>query len=261
MDRCRHFGPLYIQKPFYPEGESHPHIYILHPPGGIVSGDELNVNIRIGPEAGGLITTPGASRFYNAAAGAPEQKQTIEIEVAEKAYLEWFPMETIVFDGARVDLSTKISLASNSSVCFWDICCMGLPASGQNFVKGGLKQEFIVLAEGMPVFADKLTLGENFKAFGFSNAGLRGFTVSGFLVSGPVSDGEHRSEITSRLRGIIEQEEFQSHASITELGNFFVGRYLGNSAFDARNIFSWWWDILRPSVAGKQSVRPRIWST
>ena len=138
---------------------------------------------------------------------------------------------------------------------------MGLPASGQNFLKGGLKQEFIVLAEGMPVFADRLTLGENFKAFGFSNAGLRGFTVSGFLVSGPVSDGEHRSEITSRLRGIIEQEEFQSHASITELGDFFIGRYLGNSAFDARNIFSWWWDILRPTVAGKQSVRPRIWST
>ena len=44
-------------------------------------------------------------------------------------------------------------------------------------------------------------------------------------MSGPVSDSEHRSEITSRLRGIIEQEEFQSHASITELGDFFIGRY------------------------------------
>ena len=34
----RHVGPLTVQRPFYPEGEL-AHVYLLHPPGGIVAGD------------------------------------------------------------------------------------------------------------------------------------------------------------------------------------------------------------------------------
>ncbi|WP_157114454.1 hypothetical protein [Halioglobus japonicus] len=33
--RCRHKGPLYVQKAFYPEGDSLAHLYLLHPPGAL----------------------------------------------------------------------------------------------------------------------------------------------------------------------------------------------------------------------------------
>lgn len=37
LKSCRHQGPLYVQKPFYPEGRELAHLYLLHPPGGMVS--------------------------------------------------------------------------------------------------------------------------------------------------------------------------------------------------------------------------------
>ena len=52
LKRQKHCGPLLVQKPFYPETDGTCHVYILHPPGGLVGGDDLNIDIDIGPGAG-----------------------------------------------------------------------------------------------------------------------------------------------------------------------------------------------------------------
>ena len=101
-----HKGPLYVQKPFYPEGQEHPHVYVLHPPGGIVSGDCLEMDIEVSKSASGLVTTPGATRFYRAREGWDVQTQNTLIIVRDGASFEWFPMETIIFNKANVRMST-----------------------------------------------------------------------------------------------------------------------------------------------------------
>ena len=59
-----HSGPLNVQRPFYPEGEDVCHVYLLHPPGGLVAGDQLSFSAQLNTGAKTLITTPAANKFY-----------------------------------------------------------------------------------------------------------------------------------------------------------------------------------------------------
>ena len=93
----KHFGPLQIQKPFYPDTDGTCHVYVLHPPGGVVGGDRFDIRIDLEPNAKALITTGAASKFYRS--GGPIACQNQKIRLAARGILEWFPMENIFFSG------------------------------------------------------------------------------------------------------------------------------------------------------------------
>ena len=90
-----HQGPLQVQKVFYPEDNGAGHVYLLHPPGGVVGGDNLDIKIEVNPNAKVLLTTPAACKFYRSAGATACQKQSIK--VAAHGVLEWFPLENIFF--------------------------------------------------------------------------------------------------------------------------------------------------------------------
>ena len=256
-----HKGPLYVQKPFYPEGKEHPHVYILHPPGGIVSGDCLEVDIDVSKGASGLVTTPGATRFYRARENNGVQTQDTQIIVREGASFEWFPMETIIFNKANVRISTTIDLEEGGNFIGWEISCFGRPASSDLFTEGAFYQNYFLRINGQPQFVDHLSIEGGPESVLSDCSGFRSNTVSGFILIGPFLDSEEAFQ--ESLRSAYEAIDLDESdlTAISKVSNFFVGRYLGNSADTAKKIFLSWWSVLRPFLLNRSPCAPRIWST
>ena len=71
-------GPLSVQRAFYPEGDVC-HTYLLHPPGGVVAGDQLHIDLRVEADAKVLLTTPGATKFYRSTGAQADLAQKLYV--------------------------------------------------------------------------------------------------------------------------------------------------------------------------------------
>lgn len=135
----RHQGPLRVLQRLYPEGEAICHHVLVHPPGGIVGGDELLIDAQLAPGSHALVTTPGATRFYRS--GGPLALQQARLQVAAGARLEWLPLEAIAWPGCRAHNAVQFELAEGAQMLGWDLLALGLPAAGQAFDRGVISTE------------------------------------------------------------------------------------------------------------------------
>jgi urease accessory protein len=131
-----------VLQPLYPEGPGICHHVLVHPPGGVVGGDELHIEATLQPGAHALITTPGATRFYRSE--GPQALQHTRLQLAEGARLEWLPMETIVYSGCRADNILRAELAPGAEMIGWDVLVLGLAAADQPFAAGWYRQHLEV---------------------------------------------------------------------------------------------------------------------
>jgi len=136
--RHNHRGPLRVLQSLYPEGDAICHNVLVHPPGGLVGGDTLALDISVQGGAHGLLTTPGASRFYRSD-GEPALQQTC-ITVKTGGRMEWLPLESICYSGCLAENHLQFSLEPEAELMGWDITALGLPAAGKPFDKGSFCQ-------------------------------------------------------------------------------------------------------------------------
>jgi urease accessory protein len=136
--RFEHDGPLRILQTLYPEGDAIAHNVLVHPPSGLVGGDTLEVTIHVGTGSHGLMTMPGAARFYRSAGEAAVQRTTIAL--GADARFEWLPLEAICYSGCIAENHLLLDLASGAEMIGWDVTAFGLPASDLPFERGSLLQ-------------------------------------------------------------------------------------------------------------------------
>lgn len=241
-------GPLAVQRPFYPDGRAC-HVYLLHPPGGVVGGDRLHVELQLEQNAEVLATTPGATKFYRSAGALACQSQ--HLKIAAGAILEWLPQENIFFSGAIASSSTRIDLEGDGRIAYWEIQCLGRPVVGEGFDAGSMDSSLAITRDGVPLLLDRLRVDPGSRHYA---ALLGGRPVTATLVMGAVDRGALEAS-RARIAGAVDQ------IAASLIDDLLVVRYLGDSTERARQLFIDVWRAVQPMLIGRVGALPRIWAT
>jgi urease accessory protein len=296
LRRREHSGPLRIQRTFHPEGAVC-HAYLLHPPGGVVGGDRLDIQVTVGAGAQALITTPAAGKFYRSAGARASQTQTID--VAPGGCCEWLPGMNILHGGARVDMRQRFRVAASSRLLAWDVVGLGRPGSGDGFSDGDADISSRFELFGVPEWIDRWRVRGG-SAMTTQPWGMQRHDYSGTLLAWPATSadleelraqqptggavvfsgtllpvqaslvgsfpGESRSteprstepQSTEPRSAVSRSAESRSVGSAAGL---LVGRWLASDGEALGWRMREAWSQLRPRVVGLPACPPRVWST
>lgn len=240
-------GPLLVQRPFHPEGPRVCHTYLIHPPGGIVGGDRLDLAIGLEEDAHALVTTPSATRWYFSRGRHAHAQQQASLE--RGATLEWLPQETLLFDGAHARLLTRIALRGDARFLGWEILGLGRPACGETFASGELDFRFEIHRDGAPLLLERLRSRDGHVP------GLRGHAACGTLVA-TGADGVALAAARAACAAVAEPL-----CGVTLIGDVLVCRALAAHCAPVMALFHRVWGVLRPLLIGVEASEPRIWRT
>ena len=251
IDKKKHFGPLRIQKPFYPE-DGACHTYILHPPGGTAGGDELDITVEVKNKGAALLTTPASAKIYRSARAISRVTNTLSLE--DDSSLEWLPQDTVLFGGSRLAQATMINATSRSRFIVWEISSLGRQASGDYYEDGELEQSLRIDIDGIPRLIERQ--GWNAGDLILSSAwGLNSNTAFGSLYGFPAD-----VEVLRHARDVINKDGFYEMAA-TLVDDILVIRGIAMDAVKLRSAFVRVWSQLRQFIARLQPSPPRIWAT
>ena len=254
----RHHGPLRVLRRLYPEGDAVCHQVLVHPPGGIVGGDVIELDSTLAAGSHALITTPGATRFYRSA--GPLAVQQVRATLASGARLEWLPLENIAYRGCQVENRQTFTLAPGAQMIGWDVLALGLPAAGAPFDAGSYLTQLALpgvwLERGRIDGSDRLLLD--------SPLGLAGHSVLATLwLADSQALGRERGEaLIDSARALIEASALPGTAGVTAPDeSLLVLRALGHRVEPVMALLQAVWARWRRLHWGLEACAPRVWRT
>jgi len=254
--RHQHSGPLRVFQSLYPEGPAVCHNVVIHPPGGLVQGDRLSIEVDVAPGAHGLVSTPGATRFYRSTGERAEQH--VQIHVASGARFEWLPLETIAFDRCRATNRLSFTLEPDAQLLAWDPVSLGLPRSGQPFTQGHLEQ----CMEWPGVWRDHGHIHGDDRRLLHSPAGLAGHSTLATLVlaHGTPFTRQQRESLLEATRAVVDASPLAQHCGITcPNDHMLVARALADQVEPVMALWQALWAVLRRTAWGMADTPPRVW--
>jgi len=255
--RYAHSGPLRVLQSLYPEGDAVCHNVLVHPPGGLVGGDTLDITVTVGSGAHGLITTPGATRFYRSEGALAVQRAQLRLEAG--ARMEWLPLEAILYSGCVAENHLSFDLAPGAELIGWDLTALGLPHAGQPYARGTFCQHI----EMPGVWLERGAIDASDTRLLSSPAGLAGNTcvASIFFTTGSPMGRERREMALESARQVLQAHPLKPWAGVTSPNpQVVVLRVLAPQVEPAMALLKNVWATWRGALWNMPATLPRIWA-
>lgn len=256
--RHRHEGPLRVLQSLYPEGDAVCHNVLVHPPGGLVGGDTLELAARVGRGAHALLTTAGAARFYKTL-GEPACQRT-RLSLAPGARLEWLPLEAIAYDACAAENRLEMVLAPGAELIGWDATAFGLPGAGLPFARGSFVQHLEV--PGVWLERGRIEATDHRLMDGPLGLAGRRCMASLFFVAGEPLAPARRQAALELARSLIDAHAAGADAGATSPdARALVVRVLTPLVEPAMDLLKCIRDAWRSHFWHRPAVSPRVWAT
>jgi urease accessory protein len=228
--------------------------------GGLVAGDQVSIVIRLEPGAAAHVTASAAEKIYRSTGAATTIAQSLSI--ADAAWLEYLPPETILFDGARLRRHTEVALAASGGFLGGGILVFGRRARGERFTHGLLHEVYEVRRDGALVWGDALHLGDDdggdIAALMADPACFDGAASCATLILAPGAGDPRR--LIEGARAVQQQSRSPGlRGGVTAVGGLLVARWLAADPPALRRAFADLACHLRAATMGLPARLPRLW--
>ena len=229
---------------------------LLTTSGGLVAGDRLDIGIRLAKGAAAHVTASAAEKVYRSLGPTTQIRQSFSL--AARAALEFLPLETILFDGARLWRETTIELGSGAAFLGGDIVVFGRRARGERFTRGLLREVWQVRRDGRLVWGDALHLEDDIAGIIDDPACFDGAAAFATMILAPAGrDPRGFLECARKVQSASATDAVRS--GVTEIAGLVVARWLASDAAALRRAYADLACHLRCEAMGLAPCLPRLW--
>jgi urease accessory protein len=218
-------------------------VHLNNVSGGILTGDDLELDVSVANGAEAQLTTTGATRIYRSRAGGCA-RQTMRAQVA--GLLEYLPDAVIPFAGSRYSQRAEIDLERGAGLFYWDAIAPGREAMGELFQYDSFASETIIRAEGRPIAVERFRLQGRPWFDGFTH-------FASFYICRV--DNHDWMALEAQLRQIATPD---AHWGVSALPAH--GIVVRGLAMRSRHLFTGlaaFWRVAKRAIYGKDAIPPR----
>jgi urease accessory protein len=129
---------------------------IVNTGGGVAAGDELTIEVSAEPGAHLTLTTTAAEKIYRSL-GAPAVIN-LRLNVGAGGFLGWLPLETILFDRARLDRTIDVEFADDARLVLAEALVFGRAGMGEVVGSGWVRDRWRIRRDGRLLHAEAMRL-------------------------------------------------------------------------------------------------------
>jgi urease accessory protein len=229
---------------------------LLTTSGGLVGGDRLDIGVDLATGAAAHVSASAAEKVYRSLGPTTEIRQSLS--VAGGAALEFLPLETILFDGARLWRETVVELRSGAAFLGGDILVFGRRARGERFTRGFLREVWQVRRDGRLVWGDALHLEDDIAGIIENPACFNGAAAFATMILAPAGrEARGFLDGAREIQSVATASELR--AGVTTIAGLVIARWLAADAALLRRAYADLACHLRQAAMGLPPLLPRLW--